>query len=279
MLKDIYAVPDSASLGSSSERINILGVGLSAINMTQALEQMVAWIEMRQMAYIVVAPVYTLMVSQFNAVYREIVNRANMVTPDGMPLVFLTRWMGHPNVRRVYGPDLMLAFSSLAATQGYTSFYYGGHAGVPDQLAEVLTHRFAGLKVVGTYSPPFRPLDQDEKKQVIDMINAANPDVVWVGLGSPKQDFWVAEYRKELTAPILIGVGAAFDFLIGRRPQAPGWMQRYALEWLFRLYHEPRRLWRRYLIYNPLFVIFMLMQAVGLRRIPLPEEINTPLGD
>lgn len=278
MQKDTHTVSRLTSPCLPPQRVNILGVGVSAINMEQALEQMACWIKMRQKVYIVVCPVYNVMLSQFDPAYRAVVNEANMITPDGMPLVFLSRWMGYPTVSRVYGPDLILAFSALATEQGYTNYYYGGDAGVSSQLAEILTSHFNGLKVVGAYSPPFRPPTQDEKKQIIDTINAANPDIVWIGLGSPKQDFWMAEYRRELDAPILIGVGAAFDFLTGRIPQAPGWMQHNALEWLFRLWHEPRRLWRRYLIYNPLFILFMLMQVVGIRRIPLPEEISTRPG-
>jgi N-acetylglucosaminyldiphosphoundecaprenol N-acetyl-beta-D-mannosaminyltransferase len=253
-------------------RVNILGVGISAVDMMEACGQICCWIENRQPAYVVVCSVNPVMVSQSDPAHRAVVNRAGMVTPDGMPLVFLCRKLGFPHVTRVYGPDLILAFSEVAAQKGYSNFYYGGAEGEPDQLAEVLTQQFEGLKVAGAYSPPFRALTPEEKQAVITMINTAKPDVVWVGLGSPKQDFWMAEYREHLNAPVLIGVGAAFDFLTGRTPQAPRWMQRNALEWLFRLIHEPRRLWRRYIIYNPLFLWFMLLQITGLRRIPLEDD-------
>jgi N-acetylglucosaminyldiphosphoundecaprenol N-acetyl-beta-D-mannosaminyltransferase len=239
--------------------------------MAQALVQMVCWIDNDQRDYVVVCPVHSVMVGQSDPGYRAIVNRAGMVTPDGMPLVFLSRRMGYHDVERVYGPDLMLAFSELAAERGFRNYYYGGAEGVPETLAEALTARFPGLEVVGTYSPPFRDLTEEEDQAIIDAINEAKPDIVWIGLGSPKQDAWMAEHRARLNAPVLIGVGAAFDFLSGRKRQAPRWMQRNGLEWFYRLVHEPRRLWRRYLINNSLFIYFMLLQLIGLRRVPLTD--------
>jgi N-acetylglucosaminyldiphosphoundecaprenol N-acetyl-beta-D-mannosaminyltransferase len=254
--------------GTNHQRVNILGVGVSAINMQQALDTLANWIETGVRAYVVVCPVYTVMLCQEDPALRMVVNRAELVTPDGMPLVFLSRWMGHKHVGRVYGPDLILAFSELAAERGYTQYYYGGAPGVPKQLAVVLSQRFPGLQVAGTFSPPFRDLTDEEDEAIVETINAAEPDVVWVGLGSPKQDFWMARHRQRLNAPVMVGVGAAFDFLTGRVPQAPRWMQRSALEWLFRLWTEPRRLWRRYLLYNPLFLLYVGLHLVGLRRAP-----------
>ncbi len=251
--------------------VNILGVRLSAINMDCALEQMSVWINDRNQTYVVTCPVYTVMMCRKDAELRKIVNRAGIVAPDGMPLVFLSHLLGYKSVNRVYGPDLLLAFSKLAAQKGFTNYYYGGAASVPEKLAETLIRRFPGLRVAGTCSPPFRALTPQEDQAVIDQINAVNPDVVWVGLGSPKQDRWIAEHRDQLNAPVLVGVGAAFDFLTGRVPQAPYWMQRRALEWLFRLGTEPRRLWRRYIIYNPLFLLFIAMQITGLRQFPIDE--------
>lgn len=253
------------------ERTNILGVGVSAVNMQLALDQIACWIEQRARDYVIVCPVYTVMMCQEQPALRELINRAGMVTPDGMPLVFLSRRMGQPHVGRVYGPDLMLAFAEMAAERGYTSYFYGGAEGVPEQLADVLCARFPGLRVVGTTSPPYRELGVPEDDAVIEQINASNPDVVWVGLGSPKQDYWIAQHRDRLNAPVLIGVGAAFDMHTGRLPQAPRWMQRSGLEWLFRLLAEPRRLWRRYVIYNPLFMFYMALQLLGLRRLPLED--------
>lgn len=250
-------------------RTNILGVGVSAINLDQAVAQIERWIVEGAREYVVVACVNDIMHAHRDPALRRMTNAAGMVTPDGMPLVFLSRWLGQRHVDRVYGPDLMLAVSAMMAERGYRSFYYGGAEGVPERLASVLTARFPGLLVSGTYSPPFRPLTPAEDAAIVAQINAAEPDVVWVALGCPKQTIWMAEHRDRLKAPVLIGVGAAFDFHTRRIPQAPRWMQRHALEWLFRLKTEPRRLWRRYLISNPLFVWYVLLQLTGLRRVPL----------
>jgi len=247
-------------------RANILGVGVSAINMAMALEIIEGWIERREPHYVCVTGVHGVMESQRDEELRRIHNRAGLVTPDGMPLVWLSRLQSFHHVERVYGPDLMLALCERSVAKGYRHFFYGGAEGVPEQLASVLQKRFPGLQVAGTFSPPFRPLTADEDDRIVQMINAAAPDIVWVGLSTPKQERWMAGHRERLTAPVLIGVGAAFDFLTGRKPQAPRWMQRAGLEWLFRLLTEPRRLWRRYLINNPLFVALVVLQALGVRR-------------
>ncbi len=247
-------------------RVNILGVGVSAINMTMALEIIDGWIAHRESHYVCVTGVHGVMESQRDENLRRIHNQAGLVTPDGMPLVWLSRLKGFRHVDRVYGPDLMLALCERSVARGYRHFFYGGAKGVPEQLSEVLQRRFPGLCIVGTYSPPFRPLTAEEDEEVVRMINGADPDIVWVGLSTPKQERWMADHVGRLTAPVLIGVGAAFDFHTGRKPQAPRWMQRSGLEWLFRLLTEPRRLWRRYLINNPLFIALILLQAAGLRK-------------
>ena len=251
------------------DRVNILGIGVHALSMQQTLNQMTCWIEQRLPNYMIVCPVSTIMAARRNPTLYETVRHAGLVTPDGMPLVFLSRWLGYKHVTRVYGPDLMLEFSQLSAKKGYRNYYFGGAEGIPEKLADNLTSRFRGLQVVGTHSPPFHPLTLEEEQDIVDQINATNPDIVWVCLGSPKQELWVAKFRDRLNAPILIGVGSAFDFLSGRKPQAPRWMQRSALEWLFRLLTEPRRLWRRYLINNPLFMFLVTLQLLKIRRFPL----------
>jgi N-acetylglucosaminyldiphosphoundecaprenol N-acetyl-beta-D-mannosaminyltransferase len=253
----------------NAERVNILGVGVGAITIEQALEYMMCCIRMNQRAHIVVASVFTVMTAYKDAAFRAVVNRAGLVTPDGMPLVFLCRWWGRREVTRVYGPDLMLAFCERAAQHGYRNFFYGGQPGVPEELARRLISRYPTLSIAGAFSPPFRPLTPEEDEAIVEQINAAKPDVVWVALGSPKQEVWIAEHRDRLDAPVLIGVGYAFDIHSGRLPQAPRWMQRTALEWLFRLWIEPRRLWRRYLLNNPQFVLLVVLQILNLRRFVL----------
>jgi N-acetylglucosaminyldiphosphoundecaprenol N-acetyl-beta-D-mannosaminyltransferase len=259
---------------SSSEpgRVNILGVGVSAINMEQALNAIEGWIVQRQLHYVCVTGVHGIVESQRNNSLRRVHNAAGLVTPDGMPLVWLARLHGRNHVERVYGPDLMLALCDRSISKGYKHFLYGGAEGVPERLANRLKQRYPELQIVGRYSPPFHLLTDEEDKQIVQAINEANPDVVWIGLSTPKQERWMAEHVGRLTAPVLIGVGAAFDFHSGLKRQAPRWMQRSGLEWLFRLATEPRRLWRRYLVNNPLFTLLVLQQALRVRRYSLDEQ-------
>lgn len=253
------------------ERLNVLGVGVSAITMAQALATIDIWIAHRQQRYVCVTGVHGIMESQRDPLLRRIHNRAGLVTPDGMPLVWLCHLHGLRHVERVYGPDLMLALCEHSLAAGYRHYVYGGAEGVPELLAERLQQRFGGLQVVGTCSPPFRPLSTEEDQQVVAAINAAAPDIVWVGLSTPRQEHWMADHVGRLSAPVLIGVGAAFDFHSGRKRQAPRWIQRHGLEWFFRLLNEPRRLWRRYLINNPLFVLLIAQQLRGWVRYSLDD--------
>jgi len=244
-------------------RTNILGVEVSAINIPMALHTIEAWIAQGDPHYVCVTGVHGVMESQRDEELRRIHNNAGLVTPDGMPLVWLSRLMGFRKVRRVYGPDLMLAVCEHSARRGYRQFFYGGAPGVADLLADRLQARFPSLQICGFYSPPFRPLTSEEEHLVRERIERAQPHILWVGISTPKQERWMAEHVGRLHVPVLIGVGAAFDFHAGLKRQAPRWMQRSGLEWLFRLAMEPRRLWRRYLINNPWFLWLMLLQALG----------------
>jgi N-acetylglucosaminyldiphosphoundecaprenol N-acetyl-beta-D-mannosaminyltransferase len=200
---------------------------------------------------------------------RAMVNNAALAVPDGMPLAWIARIRGEPLTRRVYGPDLMLAFCRLAAQRGYRSFLLGGAPGQPEILADRLVDWFPGLSIAGTLATPERPLTPEANARAVEAINRAGADVVWVGMGAPVQERWMAENRANVEAPVLVGVGAAFDIHTGRVRQAPHWMQRAGLEWLFRLTREPGRLWRRYLIGNPLFMWKLLGQWLGLRKYDL----------
>ncbi|NJK80387.1 MAG: WecB/TagA/CpsF family glycosyltransferase [Chloroflexaceae bacterium] len=251
---------------TADQRINVLGVGVSAINMTQALATIDSWIAQQTPNYICVTGVHGVMESQRDPALLRIHNAAGLVTPDGMPLVWLSHLRGLHGVDRVYGPDLLLAVAEHSVAHHYRHYFYGGAPGVPEKLAARLQERFPGLVVAGTYSPPFRPLSAEEDAALMQKINATNPDIVWVGLSTPKQERWMAAHVGQVRAPVLIGVGAAFDFHAGLKAQAPRWIQRSGLEWLFRLSQEPRRLWRRYLINNPLFVLLVVQQALGWRR-------------
>ncbi len=250
-------------------RVNVLGVGVSALSMKLALATIGGWISQHQQRYVCVTGVHGVMESQRDPLLRRIHNAAGLVTPDGMPLVWLSRLHGHGHVERVYGPDLLLAMCERSLTTGYRHYFYGGAPGVPELLVERLQQRFAGLQVAGTFSPPFRPLTAEEDEQIVAAINAAAPDIVWVGLSTPRQEHWMAAHIGRLRAPVLIGVGAAFDFHSGRKRQAPRWIQHSGLEWLFRTMVEPRRLWRRYAVNNPLFVVLVAQQICGQVRYDL----------
>jgi len=250
-------------------RVNILGVGVSAIDMRFALSKIDEWITNHDLAYICVTNVHVLMESYRSPKLRMVLNNAGMVTPDGMPLVWGCRLSGFQYVQRVYGPDLFFAACEQSLVTGWKHYLYGGDSGVSEQLAKQLFKRFPTLKIVGYDSPPFRPLTPEEDQIAIDRINASGADIVWVGLGAPKQELWMAEHLGKINAPVMIGVGAAFDFHAGLKPQAHPWMQRSGLEWLFRLVTEPRRLWKRYLVNNPLFLILVFLQWTGLKKFPL----------
>jgi len=244
----------SESAATRIRRFDVLGLPVSAINMTQALDTIDRWIRERTPHYICITGVHGVMESQSDETLRQIHAGAGLVTPDGMPLVWLAHLGGHGHVERVYGPDLMLACLTRSLQTRTKHYFFGGAPGVAEQLIARLSARLPGLAVAGMHCPPFRPLTAQEDQQVVDEINGSGADVVWVGLSTPKQERWMADHVGRLHAPVLIGVGAAFDFHAGLKPQAPRWMQRSGLEWLFRLATEPRRLWRRYLLNNPAFV-------------------------
>lgn len=232
-------------------RFDVLGVPVSALTMQSALETIDGWISSRTPHYVCVTGVHGVMESQRDDELRRIHESAGLVTPDGMPLVWVAHAVGLRWVERVYGPDLMLA---CCGVNRYRHFLYGGGPGLAERLADRLTARFPDLQIVGTCSPPFRALTPEEDQAMVDQINAAAPDIVWVGLSTPKQERWMSAHVGRLTAPVLVGVGAAFDFHAGVKPQAPRWMRRSGLEWSFRLMTEPRRLWKRYAVNNPTFV-------------------------
>lgn len=250
-------------------RFNVLGVGVSALTLAQATELVVGVRGRRQAGYICLGTVHSISEARRDPDFRQVLNGTWLTTPDGMPLVWLARRLGHPEVTRVYGPDLLLAVCEAGRATGLRHYFYGGAPGVADELVRRLTVRFPGLAVAGVESPPYRPLTVEEFSALQARIATAEADVVWVGLGTPKQDRFMADAWSQLDAGVLIGVGAAFDFHSGRLRQAPRWMQRSGLEWLFRLGQEPRRLAYRYLVYNPLFVLRVLVQLAGWKRYPL----------
>jgi N-acetylglucosaminyldiphosphoundecaprenol N-acetyl-beta-D-mannosaminyltransferase len=250
-------------------RTNVLGVGVSLINMDIALQTLSHWITDRDHQYVSVCNVHSVMECRRDETLRRIVNAAGMTTPDGMPLVWLSRMAGHRYVSRVYGPDLMLAEMAASVPAGHSHFFFGGRDGVADRLAQAMRNRFPGVRIAGTMTPPMGTAQELCNAQTAAQINGAKPDIVWVGVSSPKQEYWMACMRPLLEAPVLIGVGAAFDFHTSTVRQAPRWMQRSGLEWLYRLVQEPRRLWRRYLVDNPWFLFELARQKLGLKRYEL----------
>jgi N-acetylglucosaminyldiphosphoundecaprenol N-acetyl-beta-D-mannosaminyltransferase len=235
------------------EALDILGISLQPMTFRGALTTFLDAARARAAGSLRVhfLTVHTVVESQGNPALRSILNSAgSFVATDGMPLVWLARLHGAREARRVCGPDMMLAVVSRGREYGLRHYFYGGAEGVPEELARRLIGRYPGLEVVGTYSPFFRQLSAEEDANVVRRINDARPDVVWVGLGSPKQEFWVAEHQGRLDAPLLLAVGAAFDFHSGTVKRAPPLLQRTGLEWLYRLAAEPRRLWRRYTVTN-----------------------------
>lgn len=235
-------------------RFDVLGVPVWAANLNSASRQIATWIETRTPAYVCVTGVHGVIESQHDPDLLRIHKAASMVTPDGMPLVWCGRLAGADEIDRVYGPDMMLSVCELSIEFGWRHFFYGAGPGVAQKLAANLETRYPGLQVAGTYCPPFRELTDGEARAVTRMINDSQADIVWVGLSTPKQERWMSVFRQKLEAPVLVGVGAAFDIHAGNLRQAPHWMQRAGLEWMFRLLMEPRRLWRRYLKANPAFL-------------------------
>jgi N-acetylglucosaminyldiphosphoundecaprenol N-acetyl-beta-D-mannosaminyltransferase len=242
----------------------VLGVRVNAVQIPDVVAQMENWIAARNRShFIAVTGMHGVTEAQHDPYFKKILNEADLVVPDGMPLVWLGRRKGYRLARRVYGPELMQTFCRSTAAK-YRHYLYGGAPGVPELLSGILQKQF-GIKVVGEYSPPFRPLTPEEDEAIIEQIHAANPDVLWIGLSTPKQERWMYEHRDRLRVPVVVGVGAAFDLNSGRTKQAPAWMQENGLEWSFRLYQEPRRLWRRYVIYGSKFVWHVASEMLSLR--------------
>lgn len=248
------------------QRVNILGVGISVLNLQTTLSAITDAVHERNKGYICVTGVHGVMEAQNDPAFRKILNGAFLCTPDGMPMVWVGRLKGQREMSRVYGPDLMLDVCAASETNGWKHFFYGGAVGVAETLTGKLKARFPKLEVAGTFAPPFRSLNPNEEKQLVEMVHAARPDIFWVGLSTPKQEKFMAELLPKLDVTLMIGVGAAFDFHSGRIKQAPRWMQRSGLEWFFRLCQEPRRLAKRYFKNNPLFFLKITGQFLGLKR-------------
>jgi N-acetylglucosaminyldiphosphoundecaprenol N-acetyl-beta-D-mannosaminyltransferase len=247
--------------------VDLVGVPVGITDYERTLRWIDAMVAADGRGFVCVCNVHTVMASGEDPELRAALMASSVNVPDGQPLVWAMNALGHRLEKRVYGPELMAQACARAADSGQRFYLYGGRSQPAlFQLADTLRRRYPGIRIVGGYSPPHRPLTQEERDAVADEINGASPDVVWVGIGVPKQEKWMAEMRPRLEAPVLVGVGAAFDFHAGLVPQAPSWLQDAGLEWAYRLYREPRRLWRRYLRYNPRFVRAFGHQLVAHHR-------------
>jgi N-acetylglucosaminyldiphosphoundecaprenol N-acetyl-beta-D-mannosaminyltransferase len=254
------------SVESVPAKLNVLGVGVSTTSYEEVSAVCARWISQRPggcARYICVTSVHGVMEARRDERVRRALNGADIVTPDGMPLVWALRSFGAASQQRVYGPNLMLALCGNAEKCGHRIFLYGGRPDTLETLEQSLRRRFPQLVIAGAYSPPFRPLTAEEDEQVYHMLREARADLIFVGISTPKQDLWMAEHARRMPGAVLIGVGAAFDFHAGRVPQAPGWMQARGLEWVYRLTKEPRRLWRRYVLVTPWFLPCWAMQKLS----------------
>lgn len=242
---------------------SVIGLSVDSTNYSQAVSTVIGWADRIESRYVCIANVHMVMVSHDSPGFRQIINTADLVTPDGMPLVWMLRLKGKLNQPRVYGPTLMLHVLESAAWNGVPVGFYGGAPEVLQSLIKRMQTRYKELNVAFSFSPPFRAMNLEEDESVVKKINDSNARILFVGLGCPKQEIWMAEHRGKVKA-VMLGVGAAFDFHSGLKRQAPAWMQRIGLEWLFRLVTEPRRLWKRYLYHNPRFLVLAVADLLGL---------------
>ena len=261
-LQHSFSMPPAAKI----ERVNVLGVGISALNLGSAIDTMAEAVRRKVRGYICVTGVHGVMEAQSDSRFRAILNDALLCTPDGIPMVWMGRLHGQRQMGRVYGPDLMLA---VCALPGCRHYLYGGSNGTVHLLKKRLEALFPAVQIVGVYEPPWRPLNPDEETELVAQVEQTQPDIIWVGLSTPKQEKFMAGYLPKLATTLMVGVGAAFDIHSGRVKQAPRWMQRSGLEWFYRLCQEPRRLWRRYLANNPRFLFWALCQLLRLRKFEL----------
>ena len=255
-------------------KMAVLGVGITPTSYEGVVNQIDSWISQRSRGqdvsarYVCVTSVHGIITAQKNPEFRAILNKADIVTPDGMPAVWALRTAGRPEQQRVYGPTLTLALCLQASRRGFRVFLYGGRPEVLPALQSRLEASHPGLVICGSYSPPFRPLTKEEDLYVHRLICQADPDIIFVGISTPKQEQWMFDHLNSFPGAVMVGVGAAFDFHAGRVRQAPLWMQRAGLEWLFRLMSEPTRLWRRYLLETPQFIPYWMLERLGLYRSP-----------
>lgn len=259
-----FSAKENVSAQFCVQSTRILGLRIDAVDISRAVDVIAAWVANGEQRYVCAAPAHSIMDCYRRPYLYRLFNASGMTVPDGMAVAWLVRWRGYKDVSRVAGSDLLDAIMQQSLAQGWKHYFYGGAPGIPEKLSARLEEKYPGVKMVGSYSPPFRPLTEEEDREIVAEINAAAPDILWVGIGSPKQERWMAGHMDKVKGAVMIGVGAAFDFLSGQKKRAPLWMQRLGLEWLYRFISEPKRLWPRYSQY-PLFVLLAFVEAMGIQ--------------
>lgn len=245
---------------------NVLGVNIHAVDMDAAVHVITDIVRNGGKGYVTVTGVHGVIESRTDISLKNSLDKATLNVADGMPLVWFGRLTGHKQVGRVYGPDLMFKICELSLKKNWTHFLYGGKPGVADELKIKLEKRYPGIRIAGTYCPPFRPLNEQEEKDLIDVVSKIKPDFFWVGISTPKQEIIMAQFLDKLDVRIMLGVGAAFDIHSGRMKDVPAWMKDSGFQWFYRLCQEPRRLWRRYCYIVPVFLFLVALQLLGLRN-------------
>ena len=251
---------------SVPDRFDVLGVGVRALDPERFLALLDAAIKRRRKGFVCFAPVHGIMEAQRDSELADAYRNAMLVTPDGMPLVWVGRTLGHDSMKRVAGPEAMLAVMGDPRFRNCRHLLCGGEEGLAEELKKSLLTRFPSLRIVGAITPPFRPMTVDEEHEFIETVHRARPDIIWVGLGAPKQEKFMHRYLPLLDTNLMLGVGAAFLMHTGRIADSPQWVKSAGLQWFHRLLQEPRRLWKRYLLDNPRFVILIALQLLGLTR-------------
>jgi N-acetylglucosaminyldiphosphoundecaprenol N-acetyl-beta-D-mannosaminyltransferase len=250
-------------------RANVLGIGVHAVNLSLAAETIESALRANRRGYVCVTGVHGVMEAQRNGRFRSILDHAMLVVPDGVPTVWVGRWEGHEKMGRVFGPDLMSEVCRRSLKSGHTHYLYGGKPGIAEELKQTLIKRYPGIRIAGTYTPPFRSLSVDEKTELQTELSNLDPDIIWIGLSTPKQEQFMAENLASLTCRLMIGVGAAFDIHTGHLKDAPSWVKVLGMQWFHRLCQEPTRLWKRYLVNNSGFVVRAFLQLTGIKRYPM----------
>jgi N-acetylglucosaminyldiphosphoundecaprenol N-acetyl-beta-D-mannosaminyltransferase len=255
----------------AGNRVNVLGIGVDATTPEDVARTLSASLQAETKRYVCLTGVHGVMEAQREPSLKSIFANSLVVAPDGMPTVWMGHLQGFSTMKRVYGPDLMIDIFSRADFCDRVHFFCGGEHGIAENLRDVILRRFPRAKIAGTFSPPFRPMTALEEEELAAMVHSLKPDIIWVGLSTPKQERFMARYLPMLDTKLMIGVGAAFLYHTGAIRESPEWVKRVGLQWLDRLFQEPARLWKRYLLNNPVFIFHAVLQVLRLKRYTLED--------